>query len=165
MLLRIHLSTCTIFEIIGTESTTRFRDIHEIPGVTRFSSGWARSGGGRSVRAQMERRTPRFPCSASAELTWDHSVELTRVTELSRYGCYLETSKSLPTGTRVTLKVMDKGKLFEATATVLYSRPTLGMGVAFREVKSTFQIILEDWLRESLDRQRKRPSIDDFEAQ
>jgi hypothetical protein len=112
----------------------------------------------------MERRTPRFPCSASAELTWDHSVELTRVTELSRYGCYLETSKALPPGTRVTLRIMDGGRIFEATATVLYSRPTLGMGLAFREVKSAFQIILEDWLRQSLERQCKRPSIEDFET-
>jgi hypothetical protein len=112
----------------------------------------------------MERRSPRFPCSASAELTWDHATELTRVTELSRYGCYLETSRSLSPGTRVTLKIMDKGQFFEATATVLYSRPTLGMGVAFRDVKSTFQIILEDWLRESLERQSKRPTIDDFES-
>jgi hypothetical protein len=36
---------------------------------------------------------PRFPCSASAEVTSDNSVELTRVTELSRYGCYLETAR------------------------------------------------------------------------
>jgi hypothetical protein len=111
----------------------------------------------------MERRSPRFPCSASAELTWDHSTELTRVTELSRYGCYLESARSLPPGTRVTLKIMDKGQFFEATATVLYARLNLGMGVAFREVKSTFQISLEEWLRGSLERQDKQPSIEDFE--
>jgi hypothetical protein len=56
---------------------------------------------------------------------------------------------------------MDNGQLFQATATVLYSRPSLGMGVAFRAVKSTFQIILEDWLRQSLERQSKRQSIDE----
>ena len=113
----------------------------------------------------MERRTPRFPCSASAELIWGDSIELARVTELSRYGCYLETAKQLPAGTRVTVRIFDAGRLFEATATVLYSRPTLGMGVAFREVKSVFQTILEDWLQHSLDRQNKTPAIDDFESQ
>src|ERR1700681_2378233 len=87
-------------------------------------------------REHMERRTPRFPCSASAELIWGDSIELTRETELSRYGCYLESSKQLQAGTRVTVKIFDTGRLFEATATVLYSRPTLGMGVAFREVRS-----------------------------
>jgi PilZ domain len=114
---------------------------------------------------QMERRTPRFPVSASAELIWGDSIELTRVTELSRYGCYLETSRPLPPGTRVTVKVMDRGQLFEATATVLYSRPPLGMGVAFREVKSIFQTILEHWLQQSLERQSRTPTIDNFETE
>jgi PilZ domain len=112
----------------------------------------------------MERRTPRFPCSASAELICGDSIELTRVTELSRFGCYLETAKLLPAGTRVLLKIFDAGQLFEATATVLYSRPSLGMGLAFREVKSTFQTILEEWLQQSLERQSKKPSISDFDA-
>jgi positive regulator of sigma E activity len=112
----------------------------------------------------MERRSPRYPCSASAEVMWDGLVELTRVTELSRYRCYLETTRPLVPGTRVMLKIFDEG-LFEATATVLYSRPPLGMGVAFREVKSIFQTILEDWLQSSLDRLSKKPSIDDFDAE
>jgi PilZ domain len=82
-------------------------------------------------------RAPRFPCSASAEVTSDNSVELTRVTELSRYGCYLvETARHRTPGTRVTVKIMNKDQIFEATATVLYSRPTMGMGVVFREVQS-----------------------------
>lgn len=109
----------------------------------------------------MERRSPRYPCSASAEIIWDNVVEITRVTELSRYGCYLETSRALAPGTRVTVKIFDEGRLFQATATVLYSQPQLGMGVAFREVKSTFQTILEEWLQRSLNRQSKKPSIDD----
>jgi hypothetical protein len=113
----------------------------------------------------MERRSPRFPCSAPAEIIWGDTVELTRVTELSRYGCFLETSKQLAPGTRVTIRILDKGQLFEAIATVLYSRPQLGMGVAFREVKSVFHAILEEWLRQSLGRQNKTPSIDDFESQ
>lgn len=110
----------------------------------------------------MERRSPRYPCSASAEVMWEGLVESTRVTELSRYGCYLETTRPLVPGTRVTLKIFDEGQLFEATATVVYSQPQLGMGVAFREVKSTFQSILEEWLQHSLDRQNKKPSIKDF---
>jgi hypothetical protein len=112
----------------------------------------------------MERRSPRYPCSAPAEVMWDGLVELTRVTELSRYGCYLETTRPLAPGTRVTLKIFDEGQFFEATATVLYSRPPLGMGVAFREVKSTFQTILVDWLQRSLGQQNKKASIEDFDS-
>jgi len=114
----------------------------------------------------MERGTSRFPFSASAEVTSDDLVELTRVTELSRYGCYLETSKRWTPGTHVTVKITKKNRLFEATATVLYSRPTMGMGMVFREVKAAFQSILEDWLQESLREQHQGPSIKkDFEAE
>jgi hypothetical protein len=38
------------------------------------------------------------------------------------------------------------------------------MGLGFREVKSVFQTMLEDWLRLSLERQNKKPSIDDFDT-
>jgi PilZ domain len=72
----------------------------------------------------MADSTPRFPFLASAEVATDDSVELTRVTELSRHGCYLETTKQRTAGTRVTVKIISEDKVFEATATVLYSRPT-----------------------------------------
>jgi hypothetical protein len=107
----------------------------------------------------MTRGASRFPFSASAEVASDDLVELTRVTELSRYGCYLETSKHWTPGTQVTVKITKKYRLFEATATVLYSRPTMGMGLVFREVKPAFQSILEDWLQESLNEQNQGPSI------
>jgi hypothetical protein len=62
-------------------------------------------------------------------------------------------------------KIMNKDQIFEATATVLYSRPTMGMAVAFREVQPVFQSILEDWLHQSLKQQDQKPSIDDFETE
>jgi hypothetical protein len=112
----------------------------------------------------MADRTPRFPFSASAEVTSDDLVELTRVTELSLYGCYLETAKHRTTGTRVTVKIMNKDQIFEATATVLYSRPTTGMAVAFRKVKPLFRSMLKDWLHQSLEEQNRKPSIDNSET-
>jgi hypothetical protein len=110
----------------------------------------------------MADRTPRFPFSASAEVASDDSVEVTRVTELSRHGCYLETTKHRTAGTRVTVKIMNKDQIFKATATVLYSRPTMGMAVAFREVKPLFRSMLKDWLQESLNQQNQKPSIDNL---
>src|SRR6202162_6702182 len=114
------------------------------------------------VERQMADRTPRFPFSASAEVASDNSVELTRVTELSRHGCYLETTKHRTAGTRVTVKIINKDQIFEATATVLYSRPMKGMAVAFREVKPLFRSMLKDWLEESLNQQNQKPSIDNL---
>jgi PilZ domain len=113
----------------------------------------------------MARGTSRFPFSASAEVSSDDLVELTRVTELSRYGCYLETSKRWTPGTQVTVKITKKHRLFEATASVLYSRPTMGMGLVFREVKPFYQTILEDWLQESLKEQDQGPSIKNCETE
>ena len=110
----------------------------------------------------MADRTPRFPFSASAEVASDDSFEVTRVTELSRHGCYLETTKHRTAGTRVTVKITNKDQIFEATATVLYSRPRMGMAVAFREVKALFRSMLKDWLQESLNQQNQKPSIDNL---
>jgi hypothetical protein len=107
----------------------------------------------------MADRTPRYPFLASAEVASDDSVEVTRVTELSRHGCYLETTKHRTAGTRVTVKINYEEQIFEATATVLYSRPMMGMAVAFREVKPLFRSMLKDWLQESLNQQNQKPLI------
>jgi len=53
--------------------------------------------------------------------------------------------------TRETVKIFARGEFFEATATVLYSGQTLGMGLGFREVKPVFQDVLRKWLRQALD--------------
>jgi positive regulator of sigma E activity len=100
----------------------------------------------------MARPVSRFPFFAPAEVASEDSVEVTRVTELTA-------------GTRVTVKIRSKDQIFEATATVLYSRPTMGMAVAFREVKPLFRSMLNDWLHQSLEEQNRKPSIDNFETE
>jgi PilZ domain len=100
----------------------------------------------------MARRVPRFPCKASAEVTSDGAIEVASVTELSRYGCFVQTSTPLATGTSLAVKIMNQGQVFAATAMVVYTQPAIGMGIAFREVKSLFQGLLEDWLRDLLEK-------------
>jgi hypothetical protein len=100
----------------------------------------------------MGRRVPRFPCKASAEVTSDGTIEVANVTQLSRYGCFLQTPTPRATGTSLAVKIMNQGNVFAATAMVVYTQPDLGMGIAFREVKSLFQSVLEDWLRELLEK-------------
>ena len=116
---------------------------------------------------QPERRTPRFPFSAPAEVLrpGGHAVESTSVNELSRYGCYLDSKTPLPRGSNVTVKINSSGQYFEASATIIYAQPTLGMGLAFREVKPAFLSVLHEWLRQALEKQNAPPpSLDDFEA-
>jgi hypothetical protein len=63
---------------------------------------------------EQQRRTPRFAFSASAEVIRGDSVELTSVTELSLYGCYLASSTQFPRGTCVMVKIFARGEFFEA---------------------------------------------------
>jgi PilZ domain len=112
----------------------------------------------------MARPVSRFPFSASAEVASDDSVEVTRVTELTRCtGVIWKLQSTEETGMRVTVKITSKDQVFEATAMaiVLYSRP-MAMAVAFREVKPLFRSILEDWLHQSLNLQDQKPSLDNL---
>lgn len=114
------------------------------------------------------RRTPRFSFSAPAEVlrTGTQIVDKTRVHELSLYGCYLDTKNPLQRGTQVVVKIFSGDHFFEASATVIYSQPTLGMGLAFREVKPVFLVVLQKWLRQALEKQNAPPpSIDDFDSE
>jgi hypothetical protein len=94
-------------------------------------------------------RAPRYKFSGSAEVVRAHSVAITEITQLSQYGCYLAAISSLPRGTVVTVRIKSGGKWFEATASVLYSQPTLGMGLAFRHVKPPSRAVLQEWLRQA----------------
>jgi hypothetical protein len=117
---------------------------------------------------QPIRRTPRFPFSAPAEVLRPgaNAAEKTLVNELSLYGCYLDTKTPLPRGTNITIRIISDGQYFEASSTVIYAQPTLGMGVAFREVKPTFLAVLQKWLRQALEKQNAPPPrIDDVEAE
>lgn len=100
----------------------------------------------------MSRRVPRFPCNAPAEVTVEGTAETANVTEISRYGCFVETPEPLKTGTSVVVKIMNQGQVFAAMAMVVYTQPDLGMGIAFREVKSLFQGVLDTWLRDLVEK-------------
>lgn len=111
-----------------------------------------------------QRRAERFPFSALATLEMGGAVASTHVTELSKYGCYLECAAPLATGARVTIKIVAGGQSFEAKASVVYARPNLGIALAFREVLPASEAVLEGWLQDSLDIQNSRPSIDDSDS-
>ena len=116
---------------------------------------------------QPIRRIPRFPFSAPAEVLrpGGQAAEKTQVNELSLYGCYLDSKTPLPRGSNVTVKINSGGQYFEASATIIYAQPTLGMGLAFREVKPAFLSVLQGWLRQALKKQNAPPpSIDDLEV-
>jgi PilZ domain len=97
---------------------------------------------------QNRRRVPRFPFVASAELLEEKSGAKikTRVSELSLYGCYVETTDPRPQGTIFVLKIFTDTEYFESRATVVYAQPNRGMGLTFRDVKPYFLPVLKGWL-------------------
>lgn len=107
------------------------------------------------------RRSPRFPFSAAAELVSPTEILSFRVAEISLYGCYLEpiTPLNLPNGTQVTIKIFSDGEVLETPATVLYSAPSSGVGVAFRGVGQPYRSILRKWLAEAVEKNHTVTSI------
>ncbi|MGC1615638.1 MAG: PilZ domain-containing protein [Candidatus Acidiferrum sp.] len=100
---------------------------------------------------QTQRREPRYPFIASAELLEENSGSRmsTRISDLSLSGCYVDTVNPLPGGTAVHLKIFTETHSFEAPATVVYSHAHLGMGMVFREVQAKNEEVLRLWLPEA----------------
>jgi len=95
-----------------------------------------------------KRRSPRFPFVAVAEITEKESSGklVTRVSELSVNGCYIDEQNPFPSGTIVTLKIISESEVFDATAKVLYAHQNLGMGLVFQEVSLRSGAVLRGWL-------------------
>lgn len=108
---------------------------------------------------ENRRRTPRYPFIATAELIEKGvQVALTaRVTELSLYGCYVETVDPLAEGAEITIKLYANGKFFEAHAVIVYSQPKRGFGVCFRNVNPHFLTVLRQWLIEAAQAKFAKP--------
>lgn len=102
------------------------------------------------------RRVPRFPFVASAELIDESSQAKmnVRVTELSLYGCYVDSANPLPRGSIVSLRIFTESEYFEGRANVVYAHPNLGMGLAFRDVRPQFLPVLRDWLAAAIQEKK-----------
>jgi hypothetical protein len=102
--------------------------------------------------AGADRRThPRYEFSAAVEVVAAESGERieTRVRDLSRQGCYVDTNNALPLGTVTEVRIAKGAQLFEARARVVYSRATKGMGLVFTAIEPEPLLTLETWLSES----------------
>lgn len=97
---------------------------------------------------QERRRTPRYSFIAHAELHEDSSQVrvVSRVSELSLNGCYLDMMNPFPAGTLVTLRITAGEETFEAHSKVIYSTPNMGAGVVFLDVAPKYQPLLKRWL-------------------
>jgi hypothetical protein len=71
-----------------------------------------------------------------------------RTSDLSLFGCYVETQRPFPQGTKLKIRIAHRGANFEALARVAYVRPSAGMGIVFTTIDPDDQLILEKWIAE-----------------
>jgi hypothetical protein len=98
-----------------------------------------------------KRRTPRYMFFASAELIEEKSDVrvVSRVSELSLHGCYLDMMNPFPTDTPIRLKIWtEENIVFHCRGKIIYSQPNMGAGVAFVDVEPDEQTVLQGWLNE-----------------
>jgi hypothetical protein len=107
---------------------------------------------------QEKRRTPRYSFIASAELIEVKAdVRIaSRVSELSRHGCYLDMMNPFPKDTLVLVKISAGEAFFEAKAKIIYSQMNMGAGVGFLDVGPASQAVLDRWLDEAEKEQKRQ---------
>jgi hypothetical protein len=101
-----------------------------------------------------DRRTdPRYKFTANAEIVEDKSGKRieTRVDDLSRRGCYLNTDTPSPLNTATKVRITKGTESFEANARVVSSKTGKGMGLLFTDADPEQRRILTAWLMGSLE--------------
>jgi hypothetical protein len=103
---------------------------------------------------QLERhRARRYSFHASIELTDLQSEIQTReqTSDLSLFGCHVDTLKPLPAGTKVRIKISYRSENFDALGKVVHTRQNSGMGILFTKIEPNDQLVLDKWIAERRD--------------
>jgi hypothetical protein len=69
-----------------------------------------------------------------------------RISDLSRNGCYVEMANPFPQGTTVTIEMFTETESVETQATVAYFEAKQGMGLEFRNMPDFYVATLNRWL-------------------
>jgi PilZ domain len=110
--------------------------------------------------APENRAQVRFPFTAAAEIYEIRSQ--TRVTgrcsDLGAGGCYIDTLSPFAVGAVVRIRMKHDTREFEAAAVVAYTHVSMGMGLAFTEIKREFQEVLRSWIANLSGEQAPEPA-------
>jgi hypothetical protein len=127
----------------------------------------------RTVEKQNERRKiPRYAVNADSEVE-EPNVRAKingRMTDLGLGGCYVDAMMTFPVDTAVHMRMSREDLHFEADAKVVFSKPGLGMGLAFTDLTANHKKYLTEWVEELSGTERIRESptrstpMDDEEA-
>src|ERR1700675_1116838 len=106
---------------------------------------------------QTQRREPRYPLIASAELLEENSGARvnSRISDLSLNGCYVDTVNPLPDGTLVHLRIFTESHSFEAPATVVYYQAFIGLGLKFGVFQPKTEEVLRLWLPQATEQEKQ----------
>src|SRR5260370_2904117 len=99
------------------------------------------------LQMQLERhRARRYPFHASMELTDLQSETLIReqTSDLSLFGCHVDTLKPLPPGTKVRIKISHRSESLEALGRVAFVRPNAVMGILFTRIEPHDQLVFSE---------------------
>ena len=101
----------------------------------------------RSERQTERRRVPRHPFKATSVVveTGSSGVVVAQTSELSRCGCFVQTVKPYPQGTRILIEIAEAGEVFTASGVVAYVTGD-GMGIVFSMVEPDNYDVLAKWL-------------------
>jgi PilZ domain-containing protein len=98
-------------------------------------------------------RARRYLFVATVELTDTQSEAKIqeRTSDLSLYGCRVETHKPFPTGSKVRIRIAHRSANFVALGKVAYTRSEGGMGITFTQIEPNDLLVLEKWVEELRD--------------
>jgi len=96
------------------------------------------------------RAVPRFMFIATAEII--EPVTNTRmsgrVSEISRFGCYVDILNTLPKDTAIRIRIYNDSGSFESVGKIIYVQDNMGMGVGFVDPPKDQLDLLDTWLSE-----------------
>lgn len=119
--------------------------------MTGRTSAWqARVNGVRD-----RRYTIRYPFAADAELIdMESGKQVTGVTsDISLGGCFVCTSKMLPSNSRARMRLTRKGESLDLLVIVRIVKPRIGLGIEFFDLEPPNDRILTNWI-DALQRSR-----------
>ena len=97
-------------------------------------------------RPNEHRRVARIPFKATCAVTVTDSsrVVVAQITQLGQFGCFVQTRKQYPKGTRTHIEITEGGITFVASVVAYVTGD--GMGVEFRMVESESSEVLSTCL-------------------
>ena len=95
------------------------------------------------------RSVPRYTFIADAEVVeCGTKARLTaRISEIGLKGCYIDLLNPLPAGLSISVKIFKNNQTFEEEGQVVYTHPTMGMGVVFTGTNPDHKKVLEGWIQ------------------